>query len=158
MRPRSPLLARLSALLGTNPDVLQAELQQWPEPGALAECRPGPRTVWHDKAPTPPMRVLFELMFDQPMHASWRLLRLCPTRHCCQPAHWGLKLIRGPDMAPLPVKLDHLLEAELTLDDVIDMILMVDGRQGDPTALAERFDVSVDLINQALAQIREEGL
>lgn len=160
MRPRTPLLTRLSALLKVSSDDLQAQLYRWPatDPTEIATnpCWPGPRQIRHVGNPTPPVRALLEHRLGRPLHASWRLQRLCPTQNCCQPLHWELTAIRGPSMEPLPIEL--FVQADITVDDIVDMILMIDGRKHDPESLAARFDVPIEIVHAALAEIAKDGL
>lgn len=109
------------------------------------------------------MRAIFEHMYDQPMHDSWRLRRGCPTRNCSIPAHWRLELVFRPDVEPkhLPTRIADLIAAPDDIEDVIDLILSIDdGRDMDTLTLFNRFMGAYDetLIAQALARIEDEGL
>jgi hypothetical protein len=124
----------------------------------LGVCRPGPSHVWAGK-PTRTMRVIFEILYEQPMHETWRLRRGCPTEHCANPAHWRLHhhLTPGLTLKPLPVTYEEKLVQPDTVEDVYELIMMRDER--DPEAIYEWLsDYSPSLIDTALAQIKAEAI
>lgn len=89
--------------------------------------------------------------------------RLCATQLCAQPHHYEVQLINrrdGTPVQPLPTRtLEVAADEDLTCDDVIDLILMIDGGRDMPAANhAARLGVTEALVEEALAEMRREGL
>lgn len=127
----------------------------------------GPAKAWHNGNAQPLPRIVFELILEQPVHASWRLRKFCPTRNCAQPHHHKLSTVvplDGSSMEPLPPR---AFAAEISFDmdefDVegaIDTVLSRDdGRELDPASLHALYPVySEEEFAAALAEIRAQRL
>jgi hypothetical protein len=138
-------------------------LGRWPSKEPVP-CRKGPKLMWHDNRTQPTVRVMLESTLG-PLHRSWRVKRTCERPECIHPWHYSLEnmqRIDGTPREPLPQRCFQFTEPAYPEEDDVDtavaMILHVEGHNDDPQALAERFDLPIDAILQALQQIKEEGL
>ncbi len=122
----------------------------------------------HEGRKHPLARVIFELIFDQPMHPTWKLRRLCANEDCRQPHHHRVELVyRVNEIAePLPgrvwvprdIAVQDLPNAP---EEVIDTVLMYEGgRDMTPEQLVERSKgfATADEFAIALERIHTEGL
>lgn len=171
-RPRIPMLTRLARLLSVSEAELQTTLDSWPTERAHDyPCMPGPAAIRATGSTRTTIGALFELILEQPLHKSWRPLRLCASHTCRNPLHYELTIINHVDgtvAENLPMRcyrnqLAQQLAGEVEDDpeDVIDTVLSVDGGPDmTPEALNERFMniYSVGQFADALKAIRSQGL
>lgn len=168
MRPKSPLLARLANLLSVTEGHLRSTLDGWPTSTAQFEpCIDGPQLVKYEGRAHTTVRVLFEIIFDQPLHKTWKLKRLCGRRECVNPLHFRVEHIfrsDGTKLEPLPARCYRLAilgEEPTSIDDVIDTILSIDdGRTMSPDEHVGYWNglYNADEFAIALERIRAEGL
>lgn len=149
---------------------LQSTLHNWPKPTGLQEnCILGPKLMHHEGRAQTTVRVIFELIYDQPMHKTWKLRRLCWNPDCVNPHHWQPELTfraDGTTTVPLPprtyaIRVASTSELPTDPEEVIDTVLMYEGgRDMTPEQLVEKThgDYTIDDFVAALARIRAEGL
>lgn len=116
------------------------------------------------------IRVIFELIYEQPMHKSWKLRRVCHNPDCLNPHHWQPEMIfrvDGTTTVPLPPRTYEIRGivsfADLPTDpeDVIDTVLGIeDGRRMTPDELEDYTKglYTAEEFATALIRIRAEGL
>lgn len=171
MRPRKSPLARIAGLLSIPPEFLQSTLDEWPSNTALLKpCLEGPQLVWHDGRTQPTVRVLFELIYGEPMHPTWKLKRLCHNPECRTPHHWQPEMIfrvDGTVTVPLPSRtwdirgITSFADLPTDPEEVIDTVLGIEGgRQMTPEQLWEYTERNYEIEDfaAALERIRAEGL
>lgn len=171
MRPRQSPVARIARLIGVPTDFLQSTLDAWPSStGLIRPCLEGPKLIWHDGRTQPTVRVLFELIYDQPMHPTWKLRRICHSPECRTPHHWQPEMIfRADGTVPVPLPprtydfhdMSALMDLPNDPEEVIDTVLMYEGgRNMTPEQLVERSNgfATAEEFATALERIRAEGL
>jgi len=118
----------------------------------------------------PTVRVLFELIYGEPMHPSWKLKRLCHNPDCRTPHHWQPEMIfrvDGTVTVPLPPRtwdirgITSFADLPTDPEEVIDTVLGIEGgRQMTPEQLWEYTERNYEIEDfaAALVRIRAEGL
>ena len=156
-RPRKDVRERLAAHLGLSLPEIQAWLENWPHQSEQP-CHFGRKKFWHDGQARDVPKILAELSLGRPLHASWRLQRLCPNADCVQLAHYRVQQVWRVNVIPEPPPAGPVLIVEDTLDDCIDTILGLELRAASPELIHERTGYPLEMVNDAILKIAQEGL
>lgn len=100
MRPKLPLLQKLSKASGQSPDELARSLSTWPHPEGEA-CWFGSRTIFHEGKPRTTVSLMIEYAMGRKADPSWRFVRTyCPNRGCRNPHHYSVQAVQKYDGSP----------------------------------------------------------
>jgi hypothetical protein len=104
----------------------------------------------HEGRLTPVRRLLHSEITGEPVTSQQRFAPGCVTMFCVNPNHTrAYEVGVGPQLV-MPV----LAETEATVEDCVDLVYMHD-EPWDARAIAEYRDLPLNLVEQAIVEIRE---